>query len=53
MTRPVAEARNTITAGTAPSGSANPSVNSEDPASVNAEATPRVANGHNSSANPA
>ena len=52
MTRPVAAARNTITAGTAPDGTANPRVNSEDPASTKADTTPRAANGHNSNANP-
>ena len=52
MTRPVAAARNTITAGAAPAGTAKPRVNSEDPASMKADTTPRAANGHNSSANP-
>ena len=52
ITRPVAAARNTITAGTAPEGTAKPRVNSEDPASTKADTTPRLANGHNSNANP-
>lgn len=52
MTRPTAAARNTITAGTAPGGTAKPRVNSEDPASVKADTRPRAANGHNSKANP-
>ena len=52
ITSPTAAARNTITAGTAPAGTANPRVNIEDPASTKAETTPRVANGHSSSANP-
>src|SRR5204863_498861 len=41
ISRPTAAARNTITAGTAPAGTAKPRVNSEDPASVKAETTPR------------
>jgi hypothetical protein len=53
MTRPTAAARNTITAGTAPAGTAKPRVNSEDPASVKADTRPRAAKGHNSKANPA
>ena len=52
ITRPTAAARNTITAGTAPAGTAKPRVNSEDPASVKADTTPRAANGHSSKANP-
>ena len=52
MTRPTAAARNTITAGAAPACTAKPRVNSDDPASMNAETTPRAANGHSSKANP-
>ena len=52
ITRPTAAARNTITAGTAPEGTAKPRVNMEDPASVKADTTPRVANGHSSKAKP-
>jgi hypothetical protein len=52
ITRPVAAARNTITAGTAPDGTAKPSVNSEDPESTKADTTPRLAHGHNNRANP-
>ena len=53
ITSPVAAARKTITAGAVPAGTAKPRVNSEDPASMKADTTPRVANGHNSRANPA
>ena len=49
ITNPVAAAAKTITAGAAPGGSANPSVNSDDPAAVNADVTPPLANGHRSS----
>ena len=52
ITRPTAAARNTITAGTAPEGTAKPKVNSDDPASMKADTTPRWANGHNKSVNP-
>ena len=48
MTRPLAAAMKTIAAGTAPEGSAKPRVNIDDPASVNADATPRAAKGHSS-----
>ena len=52
ITRPVAAARKTITAGTAPAGCAKPRVNIEDPASVNADAMPRAAKGQNRKAYP-
>ena len=52
MTRPTAAARNTITAGAAPLGTAKPRVNSDDPASMKADTRPRAANGHSSKANP-
>jgi len=49
--RPVAAARKTSTAGTVPGGSAKPRVKIDEPASVNAAAIPRAANGHISSVN--
>ncbi len=53
ITSPVAAARKTITVGAVPAGTAKPRVNSEDPESTKADATPRAANGHSSRANPA
>jgi hypothetical protein len=52
ISRPVAAAKKTITAGVVPAGTAKPRVNSEDPASMKADTTPWAANGHNSGANP-
>jgi hypothetical protein len=52
IARPVAAATKTMAEGTAPTGAANPRVNSEDPAAVNADVTPPLTNGHSSSEYP-
>jgi len=52
MTNPVTAAANTSTEGGAPVGSANPRMNIEDPAVVNAAAMPSLTSGHISSQNP-
>jgi hypothetical protein len=49
IANPVAAAAKTISAGAAPGGSANPNVNNEDPAAVNARVTPPATNGQSSS----
>ena len=52
MTSPMTAAANTSTEGGAPVGSANPRVNIEDPAVLNASAMPPLTSGHISSQNP-
>src|SRR6266536_2127618 len=53
IARPVAAAAKTIANGTAPFGTANPSVNIEDPASREAAGSPPRLNGHSTSVKPA
>jgi hypothetical protein len=48
MTRPVAAAKNTSTAGTEPGGTSKPRVNRDEPAVTKAAAAPWGSNGHSS-----